>query len=126
MSRGKKPKEEGKMKMYSFGIDTTDPKYKNLIDMLDNIDSGARSFIIRQILNQYANSQAPSPMFGLVIGPNGVDTGMDRGMYYPPNPAMPHPEGAPVAPSPEPEVIEPPKPKKKKPAGLNNLKNTFN
>lgn len=116
MPRGKKSGEESKMKMYSFGIDTTDPKYKNLIEMLETVDSGARSFIIRQILNQYANSQTPAPMFALVAPPNYQEPSQGT---IPPSDGTVHVEEPKVEP-------EPPKPKKKAPPGLKALKNTFN
>lgn len=41
--------------MYSFTIEDK-KKYKKLINFLENIDNGARAYIIRQILQNYINS----------------------------------------------------------------------
>lgn len=66
MTRSKKKKDESNITIFSFGIDKNDPKYHNLITYLEDIDSGARSFVIRQMLNSYVNSQTPSPVFSLI------------------------------------------------------------
>ena len=42
-----------KNKVYTFSIDQANPKYKALIEALENMDKGSRSFVIRQILNSY-------------------------------------------------------------------------
>lgn len=65
--------KKGDVKVYNFGIDVSDPKYKNLVKFLDEIETGARSFVIRQILNSYVNGQVSNPMFGL-MGNNPSDT----------------------------------------------------
>lgn len=72
MPRPKKNREESDIVVYSFGIDKKDPKYYNLIAMLEEIDSGARSYVIRQILNSYVNSQTGAPLFGLVTSGSEV------------------------------------------------------
>lgn len=41
--------------VYSFTVEDK-PKYKKLIDFLENIDTGARAYIIRQILQNYVES----------------------------------------------------------------------
>jgi hypothetical protein len=66
MTRSKKKKDESNITIFSFGIDKNDPKYHNLITYLEDIDSGARSYVIRQMLNSYVNSQTPSPVFSLI------------------------------------------------------------
>jgi len=57
-----------KNKNYTFSIDQTDPKYSKLINFLDNMEKGARSFVIRQILNAYVNSQTGDGVFNLLGG----------------------------------------------------------
>lgn len=49
--------KKGNLTTYSFSIDSSDAKYSNLINFLNDIDQGARSYIIRQILNNYVNGQ---------------------------------------------------------------------
>lgn len=83
MVRQKKRKEDSDITVFSFGIDKNDPKYQQLFAYLEEIDSGARSYVIRQILNNYVNSQTTAPVFGLI-------------------PSTPAP--APVAVAPAPEV----------------------
>lgn len=65
MARQKK-KEDSDITVFSFGIDKNDPKYQNLFLYLEEIDSGARSYVIRQILNNYINSQTTAPVFSLI------------------------------------------------------------
>ena len=57
--------ENKKSKSYTFSVDQTDPRYDKLIEFLDTMEKGARSFIIRQILNSYINGQNSEPLFGL-------------------------------------------------------------
>lgn len=66
MVRQKKKKEDSDITVFSFGIDKNDPKYQHLFAYLEEIDSGARSYVIRQILNNYVNSQTTTPVFGLL------------------------------------------------------------
>lgn len=93
MTRQKKKKDESDIAIFSFGIDKNDPKYQNLIAFLEEIDSGARSYVIRQMLNSYVNSQTPSPVFGL-LNPT-------------PQPA-PQPQTQPAAYQPSQPVVQPP------------------
>ena len=59
--------KQKKNKNYTFSIDQTDPKYSKLIDFLDNMEKGVRSFVIRQILNAI-NSQTGDGVFNLLGG----------------------------------------------------------
>lgn len=54
MSRNK---SKGNLKTFVFSIDASDPKYTDLVNYLESIDNGARSYVIRQILNSYLGNQ---------------------------------------------------------------------
>lgn len=54
MSRNK---SKGNLKTFVFSIDASDPKYVDLVNYLESIDNGARSYVIRQILNSYLGNQ---------------------------------------------------------------------
>lgn len=54
MSRAK---GKGNLKTFIFTVDANDPKYTDLINYLEGIDNGARSYVIRQILNSYMGNQ---------------------------------------------------------------------
>lgn len=58
MPRGK---GKGNLKTFVFSIDADDVKYKDLINYLESIDNGARSYVIRQILNSYIGNQCVIP-----------------------------------------------------------------
>lgn len=60
--------DKNRNKNYTFSVDQTDPKYSKLINFLDNMEKGARSFVIRQILNFYVNSQTGEGVFNLLGG----------------------------------------------------------
>lgn len=52
-----RPKGKGTLRTFVFTVDAADPKYSKLIEYLENIDNGARSFVIRQALNSYICEQ---------------------------------------------------------------------
>lgn len=54
----KREKKKSDMEIFSFGIDRNDPKYTQLLQFLIDADAGSRSFIIRQILNNYVLGQS--------------------------------------------------------------------
>lgn len=64
MPRGK---GKGNLKTFVFSIDADDVKYQDLINYLESIDNGARSYVIRQILNSYIGNQC-------VIPPNTISS----------------------------------------------------
>ena len=59
MPRGK---GKGNLKTFVFSIDADDVKYQDLINYLESIDNGARSYVIRQILNSYIGNQCVIPV----------------------------------------------------------------
>lgn len=68
MSRAK---GKGNLKTFIFTVDANDPKYTDLINYLESIDNGARSYVIRQILNSYMGNQcvAVPPMTQQITPP---------------------------------------------------------
>lgn len=52
-----RPKSKGALRTFIFTVDANDPKYSGLVEYLENIDNGARSYVIRQILNSYLCEQ---------------------------------------------------------------------
>ena len=58
MPRGK---GKGNLKTFIFTVDANDTKYTDLINYLESIDNGARSYVIRQILNSYIGNQCIIP-----------------------------------------------------------------
>lgn len=62
----KKKENPSNVKSYSFTIDANDPNYNDLVQFLDGVDSGARSFVIRQILNSYVKGQTQPSMFPMM------------------------------------------------------------
>lgn len=66
MSQRKRRKSDSDIKIFSFGVDKNDAKYNDLVRFLEGVDDGARSYIIRQILNNYVLSQKSTPTFGLL------------------------------------------------------------
>ena len=54
-----RPKSKGALRTFIFTVDANDPKYSGLVEYLENIDNGARSYVIRQILNSYLCEQNP-------------------------------------------------------------------
>ena len=57
-----RPKSKGALRTFIFTVDANDPKYSGLVEYLENIDNGARSYVIRQILNSYLCEQNPEMM----------------------------------------------------------------
>ena len=52
-----RPKSKGALRTFIFSVDANDPKYSHLVEYLESIDNGARSYVIRQILNSYICEQ---------------------------------------------------------------------
>ena len=52
-----RPKSKGALRTFIFSVDANDPKYAHLVEYLESIDNGARSYVIRQILNSYICEQ---------------------------------------------------------------------
>lgn len=50
-------RKKGESAIYTFSVDLEDPRYAKLIAYLNEIDNGARSYVIRQILNSYVLEQ---------------------------------------------------------------------
>lgn len=63
----KREKKKSDMEIFSFGIDRNDPRYAQLLHyLLEDIESGSRSFVIRQVLNNYVLGQSSAGTVGLL------------------------------------------------------------
>lgn len=68
-----RPKKNNEVRSFVFTVNTEDPRYTDLINFLDGIDSGARAYVIRQILNSYVCEQGVGKVGNSFIAPTNME-----------------------------------------------------
>lgn len=127
MSRAK---GKGNLKTFIFTVDANDPKYTDLINYLESIDNGARSYVIRQILNSYMGNQCVAvPPMNMQTTPviekkEETIVKTETNITPPTKPIRPKTFNKPT-PKQETEIQSPPQPKEKPSEGMSKLMENF-